>query len=64
MDLDFEDDVDRILTQIINPGTNSIFWDGNDGNDNPIPVSMGFVFNYEIEVSRRRGTYHYGGHRE
>ena len=49
-DGDYNDNVDRILTQLIDPGTNTVFWDGRDGQGIAIPATTDFKFNYQIEV--------------
>lgn len=49
-DGDYSDDVDRVMTQLIDAGANTFFWDGRDGQGNLIPATVGFKFNYQIEV--------------
>ncbi|RMG83982.1 MAG: hypothetical protein D6714_08870, partial [Bacteroidetes bacterium] len=49
-DGDFADAVDRTILQNIQPGTNTIFWDGKDGTGTPVPATNDFMFNYKIEV--------------
>ncbi len=55
-DGDFEDDIDRRLFTFVEAGTDSIFWDGNDGMGNPLPIQEGFTVNYNITV--RGGEIH------
>ncbi len=49
-DGDVDDDVDVVLTGLVDTGIDSIFWDGNDGLGNPIPTQDGFSFNYAYEL--------------
>ena len=55
-DGDFTDDTDRRIFEFVEAGTDSIFWDGNDGLGNPLPVDEGFTINYNINV--RGGEIH------
>lgn len=49
-DGDFTDPVDRTLTQNIVAGTNSILWDGYDGEGNLIEATANFTFGYQVEL--------------
>ena len=55
-DGDFEDDIDRRFFTFVEAGTDSIFWDGNDGLGNPLPIQEGYTVNYNITV--RGGEIH------
>ncbi len=55
-DGDFEDDIDRRLFTFVEAGTDSIFWDGNDGLGNPLPIQEGYTISYNITV--RGGEIH------
>ena len=55
-DGDFDDNVDRQLFTFVEAGTDSIFWDGNDGLGNPLPIQDGYTMNYNITV--RGGEIH------
>ncbi len=55
-DGDFTDDIDRRIFTFVEAGTDSIFWDGNDGFGNPLPVDEGFTINYNISI--RGGEIH------
>ncbi|MEO1257722.1 MAG: PQQ-dependent sugar dehydrogenase [Bacteroidota bacterium] len=46
----FDDPVDVILEGAINQGIDQLFWDGNDGLGNPVPVQQGFVINYQGSI--------------
>lgn len=60
LDLDnngsFNDPVDRILTQNVGFGADSIRWDGVDGTGAVIPANPNFNFNYNLTV--RGGEIH------
>jgi gliding motility-associated-like protein len=49
-DGDTNDDIDVILTGLVNAGVDSIFWDGNNGLGNPISAQDGFEFSYAYEL--------------
>lgn len=55
-DGDFDDPIDRRIFDFIEAGTDSVFWDGNDGLGNPLPISEGFTINYNINI--RGGEIH------
>ena len=55
-DGDFDDEIDRRLFAFVEAGTDSIFWDGNDGMGNPLPIQEGYTVNYNITV--RGGEIH------
>ncbi|HFA50393.1 MAG TPA: T9SS type B sorting domain-containing protein [Bacteroidetes bacterium] len=46
----FTDPVDVTIVQAINEGMGEVFWDGNDGLGNPIPVQNDFTFNYQGDI--------------
>ena len=55
-DGDFDDPQDRILFDYVDAGVDSIFWDGIDGEGNPLPVGEGFTLNYKLSI--RGGEIH------
>ena len=46
----FNDPVDVTLAGTLGEGVDSIFWNGNDGFGNPIPVQDSFMFNYQGKI--------------
>lgn len=55
-DGDFDDPIDRRIFAFTEAGLDSIFWDGNDGEGNPLPIGEGFTVNYNLYV--RGGEIH------
>ncbi len=55
-DGDYLDATDRIIYKQVNPGMDSIYWDGKDGTDMAIPEILSLVFNYDISI--RNGETH------
>ncbi len=49
-DGDYDDDMDRFITQIIEAGNSSIFWNGIDGEGNLVEIQDGYTFNYFLEI--------------
>ena len=49
-DGDFDDPTDRIIFQNVNIGSNLIYWDGKDGQGNPIPVADDVSMEYLVKV--------------
>ncbi len=49
-DGDFADLVDLTISKDVNPGPNSIYWDGKDGLGIPLSANFSFTFGYKLEL--------------
>ena len=47
-DGDLDDPADRLITGFVNAGIDSLYWDGGDGQGNPIPVQDNFTFGFSF----------------
>ncbi|WP_295674162.1 gliding motility-associated C-terminal domain-containing protein [uncultured Mucilaginibacter sp.] len=55
----FTDAIDRNLTGTVNPGTNTIFWDGLDGQGNKVPADPQAIYKANIMVTNKAGEVHF-----
>ena len=55
----FTDPADRKLAGAVNPGTNTIYWDGLDGLGNKVPANPLGNYNAHITVTTQAGEVHF-----
>jgi len=55
----FTDPVDRKLTGAVSPGTNTVYWDGLDGQGNKVPADPLGNYNARITVTNKAGEVHF-----
>jgi len=55
----FTDAIDRKLTGIVNPGANTVFWDGLDGQGNKVPADPQGNYQANIVVTNKAGEVHF-----
>ncbi|MBB3059131.1 gliding motility-associated-like protein/uncharacterized repeat protein (TIGR01451 family) [Mucilaginibacter gotjawali] len=55
----FTDAIDRKITGIVNPGINTIYWDGLDGLSNKVPADPQGNYSANIMVTNKAGEVHF-----
>jgi gliding motility-associated-like protein/uncharacterized repeat protein (TIGR01451 family) len=55
----FTDPADRKLTGTVNPGTNTIFWDGLDGQGHKVPADPMGNYQANITITNKAGEVHF-----
>jgi len=55
----FNDPIDRVITGTVQVGSNTIFWDGLDGQGKPVPADTGASYKAQVKLIAKAGEVHF-----